>query len=656
MSKFRVSCIWGTLIKNFLNALFIALAMSAPLSAQLNQKPSPLREPKGSRPDKPASEIFSLPQIKTRADFDLLQRTYYAGTRYAIPHILFVIDRSAQHKVYFVNAQKFRFHKDFLYAEGLAPAGAKLDKQLYFDHERRFVIGTVAWQPSVSLWTWELWEGDLLPKDMIGEAHTALTQAFFEKLNYKPNSSRQEIAARELALPSITQADLAGKQTYLALNTGHAVGRVRIVTSEAELEDCEPYDIVVLNFLPLKISPVRGIIVTMPSTPLSHINILSHGWKIPNIYVKHAELTFAPLAGQWIDLKAEDRKYTWQPARPAFTPPQEKPAVAPAADIERSEILPLAELTRMHSVAYGAKAANLGEVQQKLGSAVNIPDGFTIPFHFFASHMNHHGFDKELAALIANPAFRQHKAVRKKQLAELRKKITQKEIDKSLAEQIRLLWQKQLKSRGVFVRSSSNLEDVQDFSGAGLNYSAANQRSLRDILSAVKQVWASLYSFEAYEARRHFGVDQQHIYMAVIIQTGIDMERGGVLITRNPYQKKTENDAVLISSVCGHNSRVADNRGMPEQVLVNYESDAVIVWTRASQQDALRFNVKGELSATAADCVDESGRVLDDKTARNLARLALKIRAIFDDKIEQDIEWGILGDRIYILQSRPYRD
>ena len=143
--------------------------------------------------------------------------------------------------------------------------------------------------------------------------------------------------------------------------------------------------------------------------------------------------------------------------------------------------------------------------------------------------------------------------------------------------------------------------------------------------------------------------------MAVIIQTGIDMDRGGVLITRNPYQK-TENDAVVISSVCGHNSRVADNRGMPEQILVNYESDAVIVWTRSSQQDALRFNAKGELSTTAADCADQNGRVLDDKTARTLARLALKIRAAFDDKIEQDIEWGIMQGRIYILQSRPYRD
>ena len=309
----------------------------------------------------------------------------------------------------------------------------------------------------------------------------------------------------------------------------------------------------------------------------------------------------------------------------------------------------------MHSVAYGAKAANLGEVQQQLKSSVNIPDGFAIPLHFFAQHMATSTADKKLAALLATPAFKAHKTVRKKLLAELRKTIEHAELDKTLAKQIRLLWQTQLKSRGVFVRSSSNLEDVQDFSGAGLYYSAANRRSPREIQAAVKQVWSSLYSFEAFEARRHFGVDQQHIFMAVVIQTGIDMDRGGVLITRNPYQK-TANAAVVISSVCGHNSRIADNRGMPEQLLVNYESDAVIVWTKSSQIDALRFDAKGDLGVTATACADANNRILDDETARTLARLALKIRAAFNDKIEQDIEWGMVSGRIYILQSRPCRD
>jgi phosphoenolpyruvate synthase/pyruvate phosphate dikinase len=48
------------------------------------------------------------------------------------------------------------------------------------------------------------------------------------------------------------------------------------------------------------------------------------------------------------------------------------------------------------------------------------------------------------------------------------------------------------------------------------------------------------------------------------------------------------------------------------------------------------------------------GRVLTNLQARSLAKLALRIRAIFGNKSEQDIEWGILRGQIYVLQARPY--
>ncbi len=626
-----------------------------PLFAQLQQKPSPLREPKNGRPDKPATERDALTQIKSRADFDLLQRTYYAGTRYAIPHLMFVVDRNAGGQVHFVNSQKFRFHKDFLYAAQLAPMGAKLDNELYFKQERRFMIGTIAWQASIPAWTWELWEGDLLPEAQIGEVNERLAATFYEKLLYKPNSSRQEASAKALNLAHVTQAELAGKQTYLALNTGKAVGRVRFIQNEADLETVEHYDIVVLNFLPLKLTPVRGIVVTMPSTPLSHINILAHGWGIPNVYVQDAAAIFTPLENQWIELTAGDRKYSWKSAQPAVKTEARVAPVAPAADIMRNDILPLTDLSKTWSVAYGAKAANLGEVFNKLKGEVNIPEGFVIPFHYFERHMREHGLDKKLMQMLATKGFNEEKAMRKSLLDALRKKLEAAPLSPNLQKEIQTRWKNALKSKPVFVRSSSNLEDLSNFSGAGLYFSAANQTSAKDISASVKKVWASLYNFEAFEARRHFGVDQTHIYMAVIIQTGIDMDLGGVLITRNPYLK-TVNDAVLISTVCGHNSQIADNRGMPEQILVNYESNAVVVWTRSQQESALRFDKKGELKPTPVTCADANGRILDDAKARSLAVLALKIREAFAEKAEQDIEWGIWKGKIYILQSRPYRD
>src|SRR5690606_16307781 len=48
---------------------------------------------------------------------------------------------------------------------------------------------------------------------------------------------------------------------------------------------------------------------------------------------------------------------------------------------------------------------------------------------------------------------------------------------------------------GCFVRSDTNVEDLEDFNGAGLNLTLFNLRSLDDIYAGLKQVWASPFSY-----------------------------------------------------------------------------------------------------------------------------------------------------------------
>ena len=45
--------------------------------------------------------------------------------------------------------------------------------------------------------------------------------------------------------------------------------------------------------------------------------------------------------------------------------------------------------------------------------------------------------------------------------------------------------------------------------------------------------------------------------------------------------------------------------------------------------------------------------VLTDATAKKLARASLLIKKHFGNR-DQDIEWVIVGDEVYIVQSRPY--
>jgi Phosphoenolpyruvate synthase/pyruvate phosphate dikinase len=246
-------------------------------------------------------------------------------------------------------------------------------------------------------------------------------------------------------------------------------------------------------------------------------------------------------------------------------------------------------------------------------------------------------------------------SVRRKKLEELRSTIQNGKFDPALRRRIVLRWKTQLGGRPVFIRSSSNSEDLPNFSGAGLYSTKANVREADKIIDAIKYVWASLWNFQAYEARVRNYVSQDDVYMSALIQLGIDMNKGGVMITKDPFDNANKN-AVYISAVCGHNSKVVDNDGIPEQILFNPKSNSVAVMTLSQQENALAFDTKGDLKETTDKCANTSRRVLTDLEARRLAQTAINIRHVFGDQKDQDIEWGIMNGRIYIVQARPYID
>jgi phosphoenolpyruvate synthase/pyruvate phosphate dikinase len=41
---------------------------------------------------------------------------------------------------------------------------------------------------------------------------------------------------------------------------------------------------------------------------------------------------------------------------------------------------------------------------------------------------------------------------------------------------------------------------------------------------------------------------------------------------------------------------------------------------------------------------------------RDLVKVAGAVKKVFGNKNEQDIEWGIMNGKIYLLQARPYVD
>ena len=78
--------------------ILILAASNFSVSAQMSRKPSPSHEPPGAMDKKPDSKKNSLPEVSSQAEFDSIARVYHQNTPYALPHVMFVIDRRAKNR------------------------------------------------------------------------------------------------------------------------------------------------------------------------------------------------------------------------------------------------------------------------------------------------------------------------------------------------------------------------------------------------------------------------------------------------------------------------------------------------------------------------------------------------------------------------------
>lgn len=641
------------------------LVFSAIGFAQMSRKPSPSRSGREGMAETGGEKRF-LNKIANRADFDAMARVYNAKTPYALPHEMFIIDRRNKNKLYFVNSKMFRFHQDFANALYLSlKRGADFFRDVYVNDDRRLIVGTVAWQIPVQKFTFEFWEGDLISEALIKQTNEIINKAFFTPVAFKPNSIRQEDLTEKLNIPKVTADDISKNQEYLVLNAAKGIGRIHVIDKLDDTVEIGYNEILVLKEFPLDLPPVAGIIVSQPSSPLSHINLLAQGWKIPNAYIKNASELFKKYDGSWYQFETKLTNYTIKPCLKDCldNKPKDAPQTyandnfkAPPSDLSVTKLAFLTEMRKKDSVIYGSKAANLGEVMHGRLKDFDVPNGFGIPFVYYKQFMDSNGFSDVIADLMDDQDFVHNPSVRRKKLADFRQSIINGRFDDKLRSDIVAKWKTELGGKPVYVRSSSNAEDSGKFSGAGLYSSVENVTDEEKMAAAVKTVWASVWNFQAYEARERNFVEHANTFMGVLVQTGVTMDNGGVMITKDPYNTRNKG-AVYISATFGHNVSVtspaeAKKRPIPEQILFTPKSNSVQVLTRSDQETMFVPDTAGGLKEVP---FTPKRRILNDAVARNLVKAANEIKRVFGGT-EQDIEWGIMKGRVYIVQARPYID
>jgi phosphoenolpyruvate synthase/pyruvate phosphate dikinase len=407
--------------------------------------------------------------------------------------------------------------------------------------------------------------------------------------------------------------------------------------------------------VPISLPPVAGVIVSKPSTPLSHINLLVKGWGVPNAYIKNAHELLKQYDGRWVSFETKRDAYTIKLAdMDQLREYQRRMSIRldvmkPRSNLNVKRIASLRQQRAVDVLAYGGKSANLGELINARLPGIIIPDGFTVPFYYYDQFISENQIDDLIYEMLNDQKFVHDPAYRRGRLTELRERIQKGTVNESLTALVLRLAHTKYPGKGLFARSSSNSEDLPNFSGAGLHSSVPNVKGDKELIEAIKTVWASLWNFEAYEARERAGIDHSKVYMAVLIQEGINADSAGVMITADPYNRDNKN-AVYISAKRGLGIKVVDGKRIAEQILFRPNSNAVQVLTRSAEDSLLTFDANGGVKEVP---ITGERAVLTDEKVRRLAHAAQQIKRLFSGK-DQDIEWIYMRGQIYIVQSRPF--
>ena len=578
----------------------------------------------------------------------------------------FIIDLKTN-EIYFIDVNLFNIHADFVLGVLLKKAWTADNIREYNkNYERvkpKFILGYLTHHLKVDRWSFSFWEGDKIGAEDVVRARKRLDSVFFVKnLTFRPDSPMQQKVAVEVAkkgIKTVTNDEIYKSANFQAFNKGRAVGKLRVVPVGTPYESMTfaRTDIALIQESYPDITPVAGILATTFSTPLSHVNLRANAWGIPNAGDKKAREKFGKLDGKMVYFEVTDTAATVREATPAEIKELEgKLATArhvelPQANLTNPRLAMLTRIRAKNVTLYGTKTANLGEIVTANLPGVNVPPGFGVPFFYYVQHMKKNGLDKTVETMLSDKRFATDAAWRKAEIEKVRTAILQAPIDQPSLDLIYQRVRLKLGGKGVFVRSSTNAEDLPGFNGAGLYDTVPNVVGKKAIGDALKVVWASLWSLRAVEEREAFGIDQRQVYAAVMIEIGVNATAAGVLVTKNLWDL-TDDHSFTINAKFGLGMRVVEGQKMPEQIIYDPTNDGTKILSRSDDPVMLKFDANGGIVAVPVP--PGEGVILTEERAKKLAEQIKAFMPVFTHGKPLDVEWVLEGEKFWIVQARPY--
>ena len=334
-------------------------------------------------------------------------------------------------------------------------------------------------------------------------------------------------------------------------------------------------------------------------------------------------------------------------------------------------IVDLSEIQLSDLELVGGKSASLGEMIQNLKKlGVNIPRGFALTTDAYWEFINHNKLDKKIKSHIKKIKKDNLVSLKKTGLA-IRQLIRNGKWPRQVKEEIRESYTLLSKKYGtnitdVAVRSSATAEDLPDASFAGQQETYLNVRGPEEILTAVRNCFASLFTDRAISYRDNFGFDHLDIGISVCVQKMVrsDLASSGVafsLDTESGFK-----NVVLINGSYGLGESVVQGTVSPDEFLIFKPTlkkgfDSIIEKKMGKKENKMIYSTDpGQLVKTVhVGNTQQDEFCITDRQAIKLAKWVCIIEDYYS-KLKgywcpMDTEWAIdgLSGELFIVQARP---
>ncbi len=330
----------------------------------------------------------------------------------------------------------------------------------------------------------------------------------------------------------------------------------------------------------------------------------------------------------------------------------------------------LDEVSMEDILLVGGKNASLGEMIKNLAPlGVNIPYGFVVTSEAYYEFIRYNDLDREIRRVLSGlkPDDVEDLARRGHQVREL---IKGGEFPKEIEEGIKQYYQKLSEKYGSFavdvaVRSSATAEDLPHASFAGQQETYLNVVGAENVLTAVKNGFASLFTDRAISYRESFGFDHFKVGIAMGVQKMVrsDMGASGVMFTLDT--ESGFKDVVVINASYGLGELLVQGMVTPDEYMVFKPTlqagySAIIEKKLGRKDRKMVYGVGSERTKTVNVPLSEQKQfALCDDEIIKLAKWAILIEDHYSKKngrwMPMDIEWakdGVLKE-LFVVQARP---